>query len=599
MKNNIRLKLTGNQVTNRILEFTINVPNLINITDTVKFVTVVIDPNNQCLIGVDLPETMTNLNNWMVNYITNVQPTLLPYSTVTNGVDGIYSYVNLEVYYNKEYVFSITSPLNSSIGNIFQLDIKKNGSVLRNYDKSLTNSTNNTFSIPIGVSALNTLTNVTNNFITYNSSSSITYYLSVDGVLYITCSGIVSDIFTMLIYSNTSKLVFNNIGFENTDTSLSEFTFNQPDYFPYDIVESRIRSTQQVKSNVGVGYSSTQYTIYKHSGDIGSTKSLGKIVSTVTKNKILPTQNNTYINYNNLVRESFEGYIDGYGDNNFTTPTPINVKEGYWLNINKQNKLIGDTVEDSDELFFITDGYVEWDEINGLPQVLNSARVIDKYRYGNDRIYFQKKFLSKITYQREGVDAIPIIIILTGNVFDSSEYIQSLKIFNNSSIDNCKSITYTFEYDTGFLSQTVVKYNLIDECKYDNYDLVFKNKYGFLQSISMSKKSSKSITSENKEYLRGIVDMNGDYNMNKHTNKQYNISGAEEWVLNTGYINEGMNPLFEESLLSEELYLLDKDGRTIPVIKVDNKIDFKTRINDKLIQYTIKVKLSHNKIKTI
>ena len=41
------------------------------------------------------------------------------------------------------------------------------------------------------------------------------------------------------------------------------------------------------------------------------------------------------------------------------------------------------------------------------------------------------------------------------------------------------------------------------------------------------------------------------------------------------------------------------DDSIIPVVKEDKKIDFKTVLNDKLIQYTLKVKMSHQVIKNI
>ena len=62
---------------------------------------------------------------------------------------------------------------------------------------------------------------------------------------------------------------------------------------------------------------------------------------------------------------------------------------------------------------------------------------------------------------------------------------------------------------------------------------------------------------------------------------------------------EYMNDAFEELNLSEEVWIIMGDDSIIPVIKEDKKIDFKTVLNDKLIQYTLKVKMSHQVIKNI
>ena len=81
--------------------------------------------------------------------------------------------------------------------------------------------------------------------------------------------------------------------------------------------------------------------------------------------------------------------------------------------------------------------------------------------------------------------------------------------------------------------------------------------------------------------------------------KQFNVAGTEEWTLNTELLPEYMNAPIKEAMLTEEMWLIDSSGLVIPVIKVDSSIAFKTSLNDKMIQYTVKVKLSHNTIQNI
>jgi hypothetical protein len=52
-------------------------------------------------------------------------------------------------------------------------------------------------------------------------------------------------------------------------------------------------------------------------------------------------------------------------------------------------------------------------------------------------------------------------------------------------------------------------------------------------------------------------------------------------------------------MLTEEMWLIDSAGNIIPVIKQDSSLAFKTSLNDKMIQYTVKVKQSHNTINNI
>ena len=94
------------------------------------------------------------------------------------------------------------------------------------------------------------------------------------------------------------------------------------------------------------------------------------------------------------------------------------------------------------------------------------------------------------------------------------------------------------------------------------------------------------------------MDYNGSFNVSRHTNKVYNTSGYEEWTLNTDWLPEYMNTPLQELMLSEEIWLYD--GYTaIPVNKSETSFNFKTHVNDKLIQYSMKFKLSHNTINNI
>ena len=88
-------------------------------------------------------------------------------------------------------------------------------------------------------------------------------------------------------------------------------------------------------------------------------------------------------------------------------------------------------------------------------------------------------------------------------------------------------------------------------------------------------------------------------NKQRHTNKQYNVNGYESWTLNTNWMPEYMNQAFEELSLSEEVWIILENDEIIPIVKEDTRIDFKTQLNDKLIQYTMKVKMSHQVIKNI
>jgi hypothetical protein len=197
---------------------------------------------------------------------------------------------------------------------------------------------------------------------------------------------------------------------------------------------------------------------------------------------------------------------------------------------------------------------------------------------------------------------------------DNKKYIQSFQVdtyftghtgarppYNTNYVD------YIFSYKsdnngdeiTGRSYTVTQRFEIYDDCKYDLYTIVYKNKYGVLESLPFSRKTMKSVESKGVDYERSILDYNGNYDITRHTSKEYNVNGYESWVLNTNWLPEYMNEAFEELNLSEEVWIIMSDDSIIPVVKEDKKIDFKTLLNDKLIQYTLKVKMSHQVIKNI
>ena len=197
--------------------------------------------------------------------------------------------------------------------------------------------------------------------------------------------------------------------------------------------------------------------------------------------------------------------------------------------------------------------------------------------------------------------------VIEPNLFVSQndEFYNSIDVATY--LGNNPRITFSILYAD--MSEEIVEYTVYDECRYDVYDLIFKNKWGVLETISMSKKTTKSLNISGDDYLRSIVDMNGDYDINRHTKRQLNVNGYEEWTLNTPFVPEYMNESIKQAMLSEEIWIrpagyfqFDELVRTdyaYPAVRMDQSLAYKTELNDQNIQYTIKVRLSHNEIKNI
>jgi hypothetical protein len=350
-------------------------------------------------------------------------------------------------------------------------------------------------------------------------------------------------------------------------------------------------------------FDSIKYDIKVYEGLI-TDSSTAPITYSKTKQKIVPTQENVFINLSPLLREDLTSSITNFLiDEPYTIPLVAN--ESKWVYVEYTPMFLFEPVtEPKFNYFYAIDGYIEASETQGLPDVLKTGFRKTIPRNSFERIFFKTKNIYKISYTSPGYVEYEVDLGNIGDTNDNKEYIHSFPIETNS-FDNTNLLIYKVQYLTDDDIDIVYTfiYDVYDECKYDNYELVFKNKYGVLDTLALTKKVSKTLNVKSTDYLRSIVDYNGDFDITKHTNKQMSTKGSEEWTLNTDFLPEYMNEIITEAMLSEEMWLVKwvfkGEPIVIPVTRLDNSISYKTHLNDKLIQYTVKVKMSHDKINNI
>ena len=348
-------------------------------------------------------------------------------------------------------------------------------------------------------------------------------------------------------------------------------------------------------------FDTAKYIIKAWNGNIAippSTISYSK-----TKQKVANVQTNIYINLSNLLKEELEGDINNYILPTGLTASPLGPNESKWANVVTTFDNLGATVSgiSYNDTFFVLDGYTEPGEEQGLirpfspgwPQRILMSNWFDRTytRFRKAKIHFLAEGLVSIDAYPGGVfTTTPIPISFDTNWLDSDKYIQAIDI------DTSQNMYYQFNY--GYDGEIVRTHVTDFDCKFKNFVVMFKNKWGVIESVCFVKKSSRTLTTEDSTYLRSIVDYNGSFDISRHTNKSYNTSGYEEWTLNTDWLPEYMNVPLQELVLSEEIWLFD--GFTpIPINKSETQFSFKTQVNDKLIQYTMRFKLSHNTINNI
>ena len=349
--------------------------------------------------------------------------------------------------------------------------------------------------------------------------------------------------------------------------------------------------------------SSSLFDIYSFIGNIEDPAPLSY---STTKQKIASTQTTLFIDIANLVKEDLEADITG-----FLSDTPVmdlGENESRWVRVRTQNYNGFATGSNSVMSYHVMDGFVSPFELNAAAECIYTfPRILTPHtniiaRGSAPRMYYRNRDVAVMYAISNG-----FYIVIEPNIFVSQNdlYYNSVDVATYLGAND--EVTFGIVYMDEV--EEFITYSVYDECKYDKYELIFKNKWGVLESISMTKKTTKQLNVAGDEYLRSIVDINGDYDINRHTRRQFNVNGYEEWTLNTPFIPEYMNESIKQAMLSEEMWIresgyiqfgeLVRTDWAYPVVRLDQSLVYKTGLNDNNIQYTIKVRLSHNEIKNI
>jgi len=136
------------------------------------------------------------------------------------------------------------------------------------------------------------------------------------------------------------------------------------------------------------------------------------------------------------------------------------------------------------------------------------------------------------------------------------------------------------------------------ECKYDPKKLTFINKNGMMEDLWFFKLSKNNLNTERQDYQNNNIISGGTYNVQAGQNKVFNITSKESITLNTGYINEIFNETFTQLMQSESIWITE-NSQLIPVILKTESFDYKTSLNDQMINYTIDVEYAFNKMNTV
>jgi len=172
-------------------------------------------------------------------------------------------------------------------------------------------------------------------------------------------------------------------------------------------------------------------------------------------------------------------------------------------------------------------------------------------------------------------------------------------------------------YDSG--STTTITLEQVEECKYPVNKITFVNRWGALQDLFFFKKSTESLEATRENFNASIFEARAvqldppeepeqpcqesltfnTYSTTAHSKKTFNANATESIVLNTGFVNELMNPYFEELMVSEYIWLTDSSANIFPVNLKESSFAKKTGLNDRLINYTMSFDKSFSLVNNI
>ena len=187
-------------------------------------------------------------------------------------------------------------------------------------------------------------------------------------------------------------------------------------------------------------------------------------------------------------------------------------------------------------------------------------------------------------------------VSLDSGTFESGNCVES-KILTEATPSIDRIDVFVLNSDGVNVLNTRVNVTSQCESKYEPIRLTFVNKNGAYERMWFFKRSSKSTNVDKEEYKANLWDK-GTFNTTKHQNRVLTKNSVESLSINSGFYPESVNETINQLLLSEQVWA-EYEGKVIPVNISDSSMEFKTSINDKLINYKIKLDFAFNHINNI
>lgn len=311
--------------------------------------------------------------------------------------------------------------------------------------------------------------------------------------------------------------------------------------------------------------------------------------------------------------------VKDYIDINFTGDYS-NITESVWVEYT-MDKVFDDTSTDStSDKFIAIDGYGYFED--GVNPEFEKGALIDNskiYNYSGENIYlpiytgdkgaYKADYYNGATLLRTDTFGAPITSITadtTNFTADGTVLTADMTLASGTSSDVIIRVTPPSTTDkiivtrhTGVTETILVE--TIDECKYTPYKVSYINKYGVVQDLWFFKRRDERVSISKDQYLENTLTESisgASYSLNAAAKIPTNIKATKSLTLNTGFVSEDLNEVIQQLLLTERAWI-HENSQVYPVIPQTSQLEYKTSLNDKLINFTIDFEYAYNEINLI
>ena len=252
--------------------------------------------------------------------------------------------------------------------------------------------------------------------------------------------------------------------------------------------------------------------------------------------------------------------------------------------------------DDSDEPFdtnpIVTD-YIALDGYGYFEEGTNPE--LDRHAlFSSTNIYLPEGTAGKFPIFAEGVGKV-IIDGVTTQITDNGNTNQKIQYVT---IPADKSSIQVFDTDDSTVKKTITISNIC-EPKYTSFKVTFVNKFGAFEDLYFFKKTSEVTNVTDELFKKNIItNTSSTYNTYENQRGRINVNAQTSLTMNTGFIKENMNQTIEELFYSENVFIR-YENKTLAVIPKSKSLQFKTVLNDKLINYTVNFDFAFDRINNV